>query len=416
MASRYLPTTRGPHNVGCSDIISKYGKDRIFFRLFYPTSEKYSSATAAQVMPELEYAGGLASFFGLSWLSKFFFFLTKKLAAPAKLNAKFDVPTTTTEKLPVAVFSPGLGGNRLIYQTICSDLASYGVVVGVLEHADQSSSATYYLSEDDGSNTGDRNTCPATAAGTKVWIEFLHGVHKRPNEFEIRNGQVTARARECTQLLTHLEELNSGVFQPVSSQIDLSSFQNRLDLDKVALLGHSFGGATVLKTVSKDKRFKVAVGLDVWTLPLDKEVYTNIDKSLPMMFLNTETFQWPSQVADLRKLDADDDDQDGNCGERVWITTKGTVHQSQSDAPFLLTWKGLATTIRTRGPLDPAEAFRVNNDFAFAFVSQHLGLNLVNLSVDEMLVKHSDFAMAGTNVQVDEERIAASKKKLKAQT
>jgi len=400
-----LPATRGPHNVGCSDVISKYGKDRIFFRLFYPTTEKYSSTTAARVMPEVEYAGGIAAFFGLPWLSKLFFYLTKRLAVPAKLNAAFDVPATKVDKLPVAVFSPGLGGSRLIYQTICSDLASFGFVVGVLEHGDRSSSATYYLSEPNNEDNADNKP-------SKVWIDFLHGVHKRPNEFEIRNGQVHARARECSELLSHLEELNKGVFKPVSSHIDLQTFKDRLDLDKTALLGHSFGGGTVLTTVADDKRFKVAVGLDVWTLPLDKDVYRKIDKELPMMFINTETFQWPSNVANLRKLDPDDE---GSGGERRWITTKGTVHQSQSDAPFLLTWKGLASTIRTRGPLDPTEAYKVNNDLVFAFIAKHLGLSFMDSSVDELMEKYSDLAMTGTNVEVDEEIIAVSKKKLKSQ-
>ena len=38
---------------------------------------------------------------------------------------------------------------------------------------------------------------------------------------------------------------------------DFSQFKGRLDLDKVAIMGHSFGGGTVVQTLSHDQRFKL---------------------------------------------------------------------------------------------------------------------------------------------------------------
>ena len=37
---------------------------------------------------------------------------------------------------------------------------------------------------------------------------------------------------------------------------DFSQFKDRLDLEKVAVVGHSFGGGTVVQTMAQDKRFK----------------------------------------------------------------------------------------------------------------------------------------------------------------
>jgi len=52
-------------------------------------------------------------------------------------------------------------------------------------------------------------------------------------------------------------------------------------------LGHSFGGATTLLTLSKDPRFKVGIVLDGWLFPLrdDEEVAKSVKQ--PLLFVNT---------------------------------------------------------------------------------------------------------------------------------
>lgn len=35
-------------------------------------------------------------------------------------------------------------------------------------------------------------------------------------------------------------------------------YQNSMDLCRIAIVGHSFGGATVIKALSKEERFKYA--------------------------------------------------------------------------------------------------------------------------------------------------------------
>ena len=42
----------------------------------------------------------------------------------------------------------------------------------------------------------------------------------------------------------------------MGGDFDFSQFQGRLNLDLVAVMGHSFGGATTIQTLSEDQRFK----------------------------------------------------------------------------------------------------------------------------------------------------------------
>jgi platelet-activating factor acetylhydrolase len=51
----------------------------------------------------------------------------------------------------------------------------------------------------------------------------------------------------------------------LSSGLDPVAFLGgRLDLDKVSLMGHSYGGATVTALTAEDGRFRAGVALDPW--------------------------------------------------------------------------------------------------------------------------------------------------------
>ena len=83
------------------------------------------------------FAGLSAKRFGpvLNWIFK-------KYTVPATYGARI-ISSETMPKIPVLIFSHGLGGTKQCYSTVCCELASQGFIVGAVEHRDGSASFSY---------------------------------------------------------------------------------------------------------------------------------------------------------------------------------------------------------------------------------------------------------------------------------
>ena len=151
------------------------------------------------------------------------------------------------QKRPVVVFSHGLAACRTSYSYVCTDLASRGYFVAAVEH-------------------GDGSGCLRTVKkGKDAAVEFKYQELLAPGtpEYDIRNKQVKIRATEVSEALNTLEEMNDGNLENTWIQ-DLSEdnldslkrdLKDSMDLDKVAIGGHSFGGATTVLSLASDSRF-----------------------------------------------------------------------------------------------------------------------------------------------------------------
>nr|XP_039260937.1 platelet-activating factor acetylhydrolase-like [Styela clava] len=188
-------------------------------------------------------------------------------------------------RLPVVVFSHGLGANRTVYSYTAYEIASHGFFVAAIEHRDESASNTFYLEK---TNSGDEKY-------DKVWLPYKRVQPATTEERELRNKQVHERAKEISKLMDSIELLNAGTLSNILSDFDLTVFKDKIDIDKAAVIGHSFGGATSITSLVKDLRFKAGIPLDVWMYPLGPEVYkANIDT--PLLFINSESFQWEANI------------------------------------------------------------------------------------------------------------------------
>ncbi|MER5867519.1 dienelactone hydrolase family protein [Kitasatospora sp. NPDC002040] len=153
----------------------------------------------------------------------------------ARSRSVFDAPVADGgERFPVVLFSPGSGGVRTQNTAWAEELASHGYVVAALDHPYDS--AAVVLAD------GRTVTTATSSSGDPDQDEKLAA------------GWTAIRAADLGFALTRLEALDRGeTADPLTG---------RLDSGRVAVTGHSMGGAAALQAARQDHRFAAVIDLD----------------------------------------------------------------------------------------------------------------------------------------------------------
>ncbi|XP_073688806.1 platelet-activating factor acetylhydrolase-like [Garra rufa] len=392
-----IPPGKGPHQVGCTDLMVGHTVHGTFLRLYYPCQASENPHLPDWV-PCREYFNGLADFMKINRTlsEKIFNYLFGSCKIPAAWNASFK----PDGKYPVIIFSHGLGAFRTLYSAICVELASQGFIVAAVEHRDESASATFYFKENTEPGTKKHPSCdiakPVSDNLEEVWM-YYRPLKPGENEFPLRNKQVKQRADECIRALDLLFDINSGksVENVLQCDFDFSTMENSMDLCRIAIMGHSFGGATVIESLCKDVKFKCGVALDTWMFPLDEEIFPGVKQ--PIFFINSEKFQWIGNIIRMKKLDS-------AIFPRKMITIKGTVHQSFPDFTFL-TGNWLGRLMKLKGEIDPHIALDLSNKATLAFLQRHLNMDRDFNQWDPLIEGKDDNLIPGTNIVIPQSSI-----------
>ena len=197
-----------------------------------------------------------------------------------------DLSTVSEDRTrwPVLLFSPGLSVARQSYTALCVELASRGYVVVAMSHPYDSPASQ--LLDGDVVTMGD-----ASGAGAK-------------------EDQIGLRATDSSFVLDQLHELARS--DPESPLVD------HLDLSRVGIFGHSFGGATAVQVIENDQRF--AAGLNI-----DGSLFRDAIPELDRPFLWLQSGGQSGSLSDRDAL------LDGLGAGGVLVKIEGSVHMSFSD-------------------------------------------------------------------------------------
>lgn len=250
-------------------------------QIHYPTEEESSSSLNGLFTPYFRPKAieGLANYSRTP--AEFLDFLSKR-----QHPCRIDTAPIADQRFPIVVFSHGLGGCMEMYTELCQQIASYGFWVVAMEHED----------------------------GSGCYAENREGEpirYKRPDDspysrqkvVNFRRPFLQQRVEETTKVLEHIfktTEDDDPLVQKVLQSADRTK--------GISLLGHSFGGASMLLTAKKHlAKSTMSISslslLDCWAFSLEEEVLqAGIPDTLPTLSVLSEAWLTNPETAQVQQL------------------------------------------------------------------------------------------------------------------
>ncbi|KAA3648316.1 MAG: hypothetical protein DWQ07_04805 [Chloroflexi bacterium] len=268
----------------------------------------------------------------------------------AKSHSIQDAPLSSEQSnYPVILFSHGFTG--FMEQNIAQmeELASHGYVVMAPSHTYWSLATVF---PDGRVILPDPDAFPRDAKPDELMQAF--------------NRVVRQWQADLKFVLDHFEHLNQH--DPAGR------FTQRLDMERVGVMGHSTGGGAALEFSSSDKRCKALLAMDLWSEPVSDEVIeAGVD--IPTLLMFSET--WNSSI-DLsityRRLAQM---MENLKAPGYQLTIAGTKHQDLTTMTFLS--PVMARYLRFRGSVNPRRAMKIVNTYVVAFFDKYIQVQDTNL-------------------------------------
>ena len=270
-------------------------------------------------------------------------------------HAYESAPVLTTESgYPVLVFSPGNGMNSVFYSSLLEDIASHGYVIVGIDHT--------YVGE--------------------LLVTLPNGQVVPGSGVEENDDNFNTRVDDVRFVIDQLAQVNEGD----------ATLKGSLDLARVGIFGHSFGGTTAVGACYADARCQGAIIMD-WKL--QGEV-TEIGLPQPLMLMDSErisaeqsvhemeiasgqTFPETAAANAVAAFGAIDVFREntanmllGKSSDAYRIILTGARHYTFSDVPLLATIQP-ALAVQVAGiSLNAERGLRIASDYILAFFDTYL--------------------------------------------
>jgi hypothetical protein len=230
------------------------------------------------------------------------------------------------------VLSPGFTNSRATLSSLAEDLASHGYVVAVVDHTYENRATTF---------PGGRVTgCAACEVDhlPRFWEKLEH-----------------SRAADVSFVLDRLTGRHA------KWRIGKRRGVKLINPSRIAMGGHSAGGASAIHAMLADSRIRAGIDIDGSThVPI-----ADPGLSRPFMFMGSMDFYTPGAPG---PYDDWENDWQQMSGWKRWIMVTGTVHQSFTDLGVFAGQLG----IDIGATIDANRALAITRAYTRAFFDLHL--------------------------------------------
>ena len=241
-------------------------------------------------------------------------------------------------RYPVLIFEPGLGEFPTQYTTLLEELASHGYAIFAITPTYSSDVVVF----------PDGRVAEATAAGNPSDASDVRAAGDR---------LVTVWAQDVIFVMNQLDRLNATPG---------TIWSQRLDLTRLGVFGHSFGGATAAQVCQMDSRCKAGIDLD--GALFGPVMQTGLDK--PFMVIESGQCSTPS-TSGCPSFESGVQDvlRTVPSSERYHLSIKGTQHFNFSDYAVIFS---PARALGDLGSIDGVRGLQITRAYVLAFFDTFL--------------------------------------------
>jgi dienelactone hydrolase len=234
----------------------------------------------------------------------------------ARLSVCSDhlISQSHVDNVPILLFSPGYSIPRLYYNVLASAIASEGFIVITIDHPGDANIMVY--------SDGHVVYNNASILSSPTWDEY-------PRAADV--SFVIDQLRNATAIAELLPRRGARPFQT----------------DRIAMLGHSLGGASAIVAARQDPRIRGVVNWDgtlIGSPPLS-------GLTQPVLFITHDNTIDPTWLAAWPQLK----------GAKLVVQVANTTHETFTDVPTLLQASGQSTApfADLLGTIAPTEMVRI---------------------------------------------------------